>query len=1070
MKFGKYLAKRHLDLPEYAQYFLNYKALKKLIKRLAALPAADNSELARYARLQQNKSTFFFQLERELEKASTFYTQKEAELEVRLEQLIQRKRAMASGSLGKITRNSVAYISVHEGLQRFRRDLDRLEQFVELNATGFAKVLKKWDKQSRSQTKELYLSRAVEVQPMFDRDILAQLNDRSNTCMLEVEALAQGDSIVFEREATPVMAQAAEATDDLFYEFIRFAQEYDAQSASGRQTMAGWVKELKRIENETTTKRISPPISNDNAIAELSPTIANGITQVFLRSISTLASDDALMALWDSGFVDRLAVDEVAGRSVLHLCANFSELDGEQVAHRIGQLGLAAKPITRVEIFRTALRSTGSRLVNRLDFNGYTPLICAALHNRRELLDDLLRNGADPNICDNDNLTALHYSIFRGYLGCVEDLLDAGTQTAGLDTERQYVPLNFGCQHGSIKSVKLLLQKRPSDPMVADAEGLFPLHIVARAGFTEMVKLLWGAGASVNQLDKLNGWTPLMYGAAEGHHGVVTALLDANADYSILDERGRTAMFYAAWEGHPSSFRVLLAARGAQKQDTSLTGKENVPESKLMQHMNVSESDAGSHVSPSPALSESKMDATLEASYKTTSAEISGMNAPSDDDEVAQSFDDIDEIPDLELPPPIMPLKRYGHNFLDAKKVIVQIRDIQVRFHKDRRGLRASSVTITSSSTQDSIPRNLALPVPVPDHVQTFEVDNLEKLSMVFEVMPTFGTRLLAKAVAGAHIFGGGSEDELGRHNRTIELTMIDLMLRPVGTLEFSFLVVKPFPGRVLDITKYDTYWKSTAHQQQEVSTLSYVTASSLRGTYEREVVTLTRDLVPVLIGMSFELAPGVEVPTPLFTLGELRRLRKVTTLKEWWDQRSESRTAQSFVNIHVPFPTISESRDAPVRWPSMNVYVDCILEVVFEHARQAQSRARGLVFSSTHPDICAMFNWKQPNYPVLFFAEAMRADGLYTTANRLETSNNSLHELPVCKSLREASIFASNNNLMGMACPAEVLSLVPAVVPAIRAMGLVLITSDASPETPVDGVDGFQSGSVVEFSRDIDM
>lgn len=30
MKFGKYLAKRQLDLPEYAQYFIDYKGLKKV--------------------------------------------------------------------------------------------------------------------------------------------------------------------------------------------------------------------------------------------------------------------------------------------------------------------------------------------------------------------------------------------------------------------------------------------------------------------------------------------------------------------------------------------------------------------------------------------------------------------------------------------------------------------------------------------------------------------------------------------------------------------------------------------------------------------------------------------------------------------------------------------------------------------------------------------------------------------------------------------------------------------------------------------------------------------------------
>ena len=43
------------------------------------------------------------------------------------------------------------------------------QQFVEINAIGFRKILKKWDKRSKSTTKELYLARQVEVQPVFNR-------------------------------------------------------------------------------------------------------------------------------------------------------------------------------------------------------------------------------------------------------------------------------------------------------------------------------------------------------------------------------------------------------------------------------------------------------------------------------------------------------------------------------------------------------------------------------------------------------------------------------------------------------------------------------------------------------------------------------------------------------------------------------------------------------------------------------------------------------------------------------------------------------------------------------------
>lgn len=75
-------------MPEYAASFVNYKALKKLIKKLSATPTllAQNDVLRpaspadSQAALQANKATFFFQLERELEKVNAFYLQKEAEV------------------------------------------------------------------------------------------------------------------------------------------------------------------------------------------------------------------------------------------------------------------------------------------------------------------------------------------------------------------------------------------------------------------------------------------------------------------------------------------------------------------------------------------------------------------------------------------------------------------------------------------------------------------------------------------------------------------------------------------------------------------------------------------------------------------------------------------------------------------------------------------------------------------------------------------------------------------------------------------------------------------------------
>ena len=71
MKFGKQIQRQQLDLPEYASSFLNYKALKRLIKQLSAtptIPAQGASGVQEIVdpkvALRANKEVFFFRLVR----------------------------------------------------------------------------------------------------------------------------------------------------------------------------------------------------------------------------------------------------------------------------------------------------------------------------------------------------------------------------------------------------------------------------------------------------------------------------------------------------------------------------------------------------------------------------------------------------------------------------------------------------------------------------------------------------------------------------------------------------------------------------------------------------------------------------------------------------------------------------------------------------------------------------------------------------------------------------------------------------------------------------------------------
>ena len=85
-----------------------------------------------------------------------------------------------------LAKKSVVNLQLKEALLQFQADLAKLQvlfklasanrkKFVQINQTGFRKILKKWDKREKSLTKEIYLSRQVEIQPVFNTDVLTKL-------------------------------------------------------------------------------------------------------------------------------------------------------------------------------------------------------------------------------------------------------------------------------------------------------------------------------------------------------------------------------------------------------------------------------------------------------------------------------------------------------------------------------------------------------------------------------------------------------------------------------------------------------------------------------------------------------------------------------------------------------------------------------------------------------------------------------------------------------------------------------------------------------------------------------
>ena len=667
---------------------------------------------------------------------------------------------------------------------------------------------------------------------------------------------------------------------------------------------------------------------------------------------------------------------------------------------------------------------------SRVDVYGRMPLHYACTHGQVGMVGTLLKKNPETvNEMDHDNFTPLIHGIVHHQLACVKGLLAHGARIdPGSDAD--HVPLNLACQHGSVAIAELLLERKSK--ILPDAEGLFPQHLVARSGRSpDMLLMLERYGANLDQRDNLYQWTPLFHAATEGRIDCVQTLLSRNVDMEILDEKGLPAMYYATWEGHLECMKLLSSTTARQPSIPQLI------------------------------------------TAQTTSAPPLKISTSSD------MSVDADGIPDLSLPPPIIPLRRYGHNFLDTK-TFVQISFEEagsdaILFYHDSK-YPAARLTI-SSKLSDVIPRNIMLPIQEDFKIISFQIDNLDSFTVDFDIYPTFGSKIIAKSVALPNIFRA-----VASSSGHCCLPLFDPRLRAIGQISFNFQVIKPFHGIPLEITHFATYWKATSQLDSHPN--AFITGSSLSGDYVQIFVQLTSDEVPVLYPRWSINHHGLDVPIARMTyeqfqqigaaqgrgLGQLallpgKTVDDITSIHEILaNSFTTFRDVLNYLplNIHVAvqvlYPTIAQEKVLGLS-PSLNInnFADAILNDVFEHARITREQdpdfMRSMVFTSYNADICTALNWKQPNcksallHPLLHQVSIFHRPQLHRInpcANLADNKNN-IDPVLLCNdlgtkrdpshsgtviqssghssmSVKEAVRIAQSNNFMGLVCSSHLL------------------------------------------------
>ncbi|HOY67916.1 MAG TPA: ankyrin repeat domain-containing protein [Candidatus Ozemobacteraceae bacterium] len=168
----------------------------------------------------------------------------------------------------------------------------------------------------------------------------------------------------------------------------------------------------------------------------------------------------------------------------------------------------------------------------------------------------LLRNYQDE--------TLLHFAAGVGSLEIVDELMRLGAQP-DLPDEFGWTPIHEACAHGHAEIVARFIDVK------ANIEGISKkhetaLHLAVRNGFVEIVKLLLDAGAN-REARNDSGETPLHLAARDGNQAVMKLLLEGKADVNARSLAGETPLHMAARDGDIEVAELCLGFGANPKEE-----------------------------------------------------------------------------------------------------------------------------------------------------------------------------------------------------------------------------------------------------------------------------------------------------------------------------------------------------------------------------------------------------------------------------------------------------------------------------------------------------------------------
>eukprot|EP00164_Ancoracysta_twista_P001041 GFYU01001358.1.p1 GENE.GFYU01001358.1~~GFYU01001358.1.p1 ORF type:complete len:629 (+),score=96.86 GFYU01001358.1:183-2069(+) len=199
-------------------------------------------------------------------------------------------------------------------------------------------------------------------------------------------------------------------------------------------------------------------------------------------------------------------------------------------------------------------------------------IFTAAQYDRLDILQELVEEGADIFHRDELGHTALHWAA----LSCSKDvanyLLNLGMDANVMNSNEYQTPLQWAVIKGHYPMVKLLISYGAS-PLLCDNQGCNALHCAAQYGQTYLLHYLISpthaakrdGGAVVSQKTSLDldavdnkGHTAVHWAAYQGHFGSVRYLIEMGANPRAADVSGYTPLHWAVINNQSKMTEYLL--------------------------------------------------------------------------------------------------------------------------------------------------------------------------------------------------------------------------------------------------------------------------------------------------------------------------------------------------------------------------------------------------------------------------------------------------------------------------------------------------------------------------------